>query len=195
MHRLRLAVLASALLFAAPAFADDAAPLATSRASSDQIAAFLSEPPPVESPSAAPAEARDRIFPMATGQMSTDDQIAAYLNEAAPAAPSSSVEDAYGPYIPYDNRRRQGEVGVAIGSHGYRSVYARQTMPVGKTGTLDVAFAHSRFRGWNGGRAGATSLGVSLDFTQRGPACEASPWRRESVLMSDCGRPGELLVP
>lgn len=185
-NRLRLAALVPVLLMAAPAFAQEAhdAPLATGRGGAEAEIASLSAPPP-----AAPAQPAAT----ATASMSTDDQIAAYLNEVAAAPPPTSVADAYGGYIPYDDRRPHGEVGVSIGTGGYRSIYARQTMPVGKTGTLDVAFAHSRFRGWGGGAVGATGLGVSLDFSQRASRCEAPPpWRRDRLLASDCLRPDEL---
>jgi hypothetical protein len=40
-----------------------------------------------------------------------------------------------------------GVVDVAVGTHGYRSAYVRSDFPVGKTGTLSIALADSRFKG------------------------------------------------
>jgi hypothetical protein len=55
-------------------------------------------------------------------------------------------------------RKMHGEVGVAVGSGGYRSGYAISVMPVGKTGTLSLAVSETR-SGKNGGVYGGPGYG------------------------------------
>jgi hypothetical protein len=144
---------------------------------------------------AGPSFADDADAPLATGAANADDQIAAYLRDLPPPEPAP-WSGAMGPLAPFDDRRPHGEVGVAIGNHGYRSVYARSTMPVGKTGTLDVAVAHSKMnasRRFGGGSYGGTSLSVGLDFSRpdlgRCSPEEIPVWRRDRTLSPSCGGP------
>jgi hypothetical protein len=44
-------------------------------------------------------------------------------------------------------RKVHGVVDVAVGSHGYRSAYARSDIPLGKTGTLSIAVGETQGRG------------------------------------------------
>lgn len=131
----------------------------------------------IAAPAFAEAEG-EAAAPVATRETSTDDQIAAYLRDLPPATPAPWSE-TYGPAAPYDDRRPHTELEVAVGSQGYRSLYARQTLPVGQTGTLDLAFQTSSFKGRGGGRNSMTGLSVGLDFSKR-DACDAREpaWRR-----------------
>ncbi|HYD44007.1 MAG TPA: hypothetical protein VEA79_01935 [Phenylobacterium sp.] len=99
--------------------------------------------------------------PPDTGVQSTEDQIDAYLRTSpALSLPSDEEIDAL-----QEERERKvhGEVGVAVGSHGYRDVYARSDFPVGKTGTLSLAVRDSRFKGRFGERQ-RQSLGFGLSL-------------------------------
>jgi hypothetical protein len=83
--------------------------------------------------------------PVETAPRTTEDQIDAYLRTSpALSLPSDEEIDAL-----QEERERKvhGEVAVAVGSHGYRDVYARSDFPVGKAGTLSVAVRDSRFKG------------------------------------------------
>jgi len=102
-------------------------------------------------PTALAAEAPDG--PTVTAP-TVSDQIEAYLRDSPaarlPEAAPGSIQGLEaapeaGP------RKIHGEVSVAAGSHGYRSVYARTDMPIGKTGTLSLAVGDSR-GGWVGPR-------------------------------------------
>ena len=55
-------------------------------------------------------------------------------------------------------RKVHGEVGVAVGSGGYRSGYVVSVMPVGKTGTLSLAVSDTQY-GKNGGFYGGPGYG------------------------------------
>ncbi|MCC7268173.1 MAG: hypothetical protein IT546_12675 [Caulobacteraceae bacterium] len=83
--------------------------------------------------------------PVETAPQSTEDQIDAYLRSSpALSLPSDEEIDAL---QEARERKVHGEVAVAVGSHGYRDVYARSDFPVGKTGTLSLAVRDSRFKG------------------------------------------------
>lgn len=55
-------------------------------------------------------------------------------------------------------RKVHGEVGVAVGSGGYRSGYVVSVMPVGKTGTLSLAVSDTNY-GKTGGYYGGPGYG------------------------------------
>ncbi len=55
-------------------------------------------------------------------------------------------------------RKVHGEVGVAVGSGGYRSGYVVSVMPVGKTGTLSLAVSDTQY-GKAGGYHGGPGYG------------------------------------
>jgi hypothetical protein len=76
------------------------------------------------------------------------------------------------------DRRPHGEVGVAIGSHGYRSAYVWTEMPLGKTGSLSIAAQETRSNGRFGPRR-RSDLAVGLAL---GGAAEA---RSESGCRAD----------
>lgn len=111
---------------------------------------------------AAPALAAEpQEAPMATAgeAQSVAEQIDAYLR----SSPVLQVEEAQavdGIVARDPDRRPHGEVSVAVGTGGYRSVYARAEMPVGDLGRVSLAFGDTRY-----GRAygGLYDGGLGLD--------------------------------
>ena len=125
-------LLCAAMFAAAPAFATEDAAIST--------AARVAPP---GSAAAAPA-ATPSAPPQAIG-----DQISNYLA----TSPAATLDDDDTPgVISGEGLHRQihGEVSVSVGSHGYRDVYARSDIPVGKTGQLSIAVQDSRGRGLYG---------------------------------------------
>ena len=84
---------------------------------------------------------------------SVAEQIDAYLR----SSPVLEVEpvDAIDGVVPAQiDRRPHGEVSVAVGTGGYRSVYARTEMPLGDTGSVSLAFGDTRYGRAYGGPYG-----------------------------------------
>jgi len=96
--------------------------------------------------------------------LDTAEQIKRWLAES-PAA--TTPEEAYGEGVrlPRD-RQIHGEVGVAVGTGGYRSGYITSVMPLGETGTLALTIGQEKngYRQyWGGGRPyGAFDYGYGL---------------------------------
>ncbi|WP_293904795.1 hypothetical protein [Phenylobacterium sp.] len=123
---------------------------------------------------AAPAFAADEP-PTVTAPPSRTvaDQIDAFLRDS-PVAKLPTESEPVGVTSSSAPRQVHGEISVSAGSHGYRDVYARTDLPVGKTGTLSIAVEQGRGGygyggyGYGGyGRFGARggdiqNLGVSL---------------------------------
>lgn len=68
-------------------------------------------------------------------------------------------------------RKVHGEVGVAVGSGGYRSGYVVSTMPVGKTGSLTLAVSETksaRMGGYYGGAGYGYGYGGPRGFSPGG---------------------------
>lgn len=80
--------------------------------------------------------------------LTTAEQIEQFL-AAAPSA-----DEPAEPLVPME-RKIRGEVAVGVGTHGYRSIYARTDIPVGKTGTVSIAAEKTEGRGLYGRCAGA----------------------------------------
>lgn len=103
----------------------------------------------------APTAAEETVAPSLTTPSitapratTTDEQIAAWIG-ASPAAPMQAGDEP----IPYDapfqpDRRITGEVGVAVGSHGYRAFDIQMGAPLGETGFIALHYGQSE-----GGRA------------------------------------------
>ncbi|WP_068876403.1 MULTISPECIES: hypothetical protein [unclassified Phenylobacterium] len=120
---------------------------------------------------AAPAWAQDADAPVATASqasppMSTAEQIDAFIKSSP--LPDPRRDEALDGVVAGDDRKPHGEVGVAVGTGGYRSVYGRTDIPVGKNGRVSLAFQDTRNgygyggygRGWYGGPyGGALGLG------------------------------------
>lgn len=119
---------------------------------------------------AVPAFAAEPDAPVATAQpgsppVSTADQIDAFI-KSSPAREARREDDgAIDGVVPREDRRPHGEIGVGVGTGGYRSVYGRTEFPVGKNGRVSLAFQDTRNdygHGWYGGdpyRGGSLALG------------------------------------
>jgi hypothetical protein len=119
---------------------------------------------------AAPALAADPDAPVATAQpgappASTADQIDAFI-KSSPAREARREDDAVADgVVPGEDRQPHGEVSVAVGTGGYRSVYGRTEMPVGKNGRVSLAFEDTRNGyGYGYGRYGGAYAGGPLGF-------------------------------
>jgi hypothetical protein len=135
----------------------------------------------------APAAAAAQDGPIATSSADVDAQINAFLNhpvEPLDAAPGASPLDAEKPPV---DRMPHGEVGVGIGTGGYRHVHAATVVPVGKAGTAAIAVGETRFNGRHGGEHKFQSLSIAVDLSaaakpraacERGKDHRADPWRR-----------------
>ena len=91
----------------------------------------------------------------APGEPSVADQIAAYLRDS-PVARLPADDSPLGVTSSTAKRQPHGVVDVAVGSHGYRSVYVRSDLPIGETGTLSIAVGETR-----GGRGYGPEFGGS----------------------------------
>ena len=96
--------------------------------------------------------------------LDTAEQIRRWLADS----PAAATEEAYGEGVrlPRD-RQIHGEVGVAVGTGGYRSGYITSVMPIGETGTLALTIGQEKNgvrHYWNGaGRPyGAFDYGYGL---------------------------------
>ncbi|HTK34500.1 MAG TPA: hypothetical protein VL358_04330 [Caulobacteraceae bacterium] len=98
-----------------------------------------------------------------------DAQISSYLNASAQPLPSTAGPNAMGPSDPLPDRKVHGEVGVAVGTGGYREAYASMIAPMGSNGTVAVAVSQVQGRGrW--GPAGAQSLSIAASMGPGGGA-------------------------
>lgn len=90
--------------------------------------------------------------PMATAGAgpSVAEQIDAYLR-SSPVLEVEAADSVEGAVMRDPDRRPHGEVGVAIGTGGYRSVYARTEMPVGENAQVSLAFQNTRNGRYYGG--------------------------------------------
>lgn len=104
-------------------------------------------------------------------------QVESFIHKAPPVNLDDGTPD--GVTAQEEPRRIHGEVGVSVGTGGYRSGYVTAVMPVGKTGTLAVAVSETKFGrhggpGWTGGYAPygerqALGLSLALGDTVRAP--------------------------
>jgi len=114
-------------------------------------------------PDAPVATASSTSAPAASAPMSTAEQIDDFIRTSP--MPDVRRDDAVGGIVTgEDDRKPHGEVSVGVGTGGYRSVYGRTDIPVGKNGRLSLAFADSRndFRGGYGYGYGYNAVGVGL---------------------------------
>lgn len=121
--------------------------------------ALAAEPPTAEAPIATASSAK--------APLSTADQIDAYLKSSPTLAMEDGSEDAV---ALFDDRQPHGEISVGVGTHGYRSIYARTDLPVGETGRLSIAIENSRFdgrSGWQGARAYGGGLGLASPYDRQ----------------------------
>lgn len=93
---------------------------------------------------AAPALATEPDAPVATASttdapLTTAEQIDAFIKSSPARAERKAEDDAVDGVVARDDRKPHGEVSVAVGTGGYRSVYARTDIPVGETGRISLA--------------------------------------------------------
>ncbi len=68
--------------------------------------------------------------------------------------PDPRRDDTPDGVVPHDDGKPHGEVGVAIGTGGYRSVYGRTEMAVGKNARVSLAFEDTKGGYYGYGRRG-----------------------------------------
>lgn len=115
----------------APAQVQTAAPAAATTTSSTASAASPEVVATAAGAPASPAQANDSV-----------------LTRWLKQAPAVSLGDDYNSGVIAQgapDRAIHGEVGVSVGSGGYRDVYGVATMPIGKTGELGVAVEDTQF--------------------------------------------------
>ncbi|CAN5378521.1 hypothetical protein BH10PSE3_BH10PSE3_07440 [soil metagenome] len=190
-----------------------AAPLALpggaiARTADDEVvttAATRNAKPPTEAEIAkaqadakAKAEADAKLKPV-----TTQDQIAAWLSHSPPIEHIDDGPAGYatGPKLdvngyplgPDGKRQVHGEVGMSVGTGGYRSGYVSTLIPIGENSTLGVAVGQTDFGkhgggyggygyggyggygdGYGYGRRGGTSQSLALSLDVRGGGSRAS---------------------
>lgn len=167
------------------AFGLSATAQAASASSADQepIATARVAPSPTSAP-AMPASAVDK--PPAA-PMTTSEQIDAYLR-ASPTTPWADAE-ALDRQEGRPERQIHGQVGVAVGTGGYRSAYVQSDIPLGRDGNLSIfvqqtqggrGHAYGYDSGYGYGGHSGQSLGLSLDLSgpARAPDCRRTAWDR-----------------
>lgn len=152
------------------------------------FAALIAAPAVISAPAwAQEADARGTDAPVATASqapppMSTAEQIDAFI-KSSPLPDPRRIEALDG-VVAGEDGKPHGEVGVAVGTGGYRSIYGRTDIPVGKNGRVSLAFEDTRNgygyggygRGWYGGPYGG-ALGLSGLDRQRCDLESMSPAR------------------
>ncbi|MES2342861.1 MAG: hypothetical protein V4597_14395 [Pseudomonadota bacterium] len=115
--------------------------------------------------------------PAPAAELSTAAQIDQFIR----SAPLPSLEDEGVDGITPGEGKRQahGEVGIAVGTGGYRSAYAMSLIPIGETGTLAIAVSESRndrFGGYGYGGYGGYGAGdrqsIGLSYSSSGAATD-----------------------
>ena len=103
--------------------------------------ALLSAPAMADPPVAAAPPASDGA-PVSTASQTTDAKISAWLHDDDRTSQTDgSDEPAADMPPPKPDRRIHGEVGAAIGSHGYRSAFGVATIPLGQSSSATVAIS------------------------------------------------------
>lgn len=135
---------------------------AFARSADDEVvttAASRATRPPTEAElEQAKAEARARAeAERAAKPVTTQDQISAWVADAPPVEGSAfgytprAELDVNGFPLDKDGKRQvHGEVGVSVGTGGYRSGYVSSLIPIGETGTLGVTVGKTDY-GKHGG--------------------------------------------
>ncbi|MBO9559056.1 MAG: hypothetical protein J7515_10775 [Caulobacter sp.] len=141
-----------------------AAPVAAlARSADDEVvttAASRATRPPTEAElEQAKADAQARAnAERAAKPVTTEDQISAWVHDAPPVEGSPfgytprAELDVNGYPLDKDGKRQvHGEVGVSVGTGGYRSGYVSSLIPIGETGTLGVAVSKTDYGKHGGG--------------------------------------------
>jgi len=104
------------------------------------------------------------------GPLSTNEQIEAFIRSSPPEPWRNDAPLAADDIDP--KRDVHGQMGVAIGSGGYRSAFVQSDIPIGRTGLLSVVVQETRSDrtyGYHGGYGDRRSLGLSLYLGGAGP--------------------------
>ncbi|TAJ71230.1 MAG: hypothetical protein EPO51_13065 [Phenylobacterium sp.] len=115
------------------------------------LAALIAAPALAAEPDApvatAPAQA-ETTAPAASTAQQIDDFI-----KTSPV-PDARRDDALDGVVPRDDGKPHGEISVSVGTGGYRSVYGRTEIPVGKNGRVSLAFEDTKGGYYGYGRRG-----------------------------------------
>jgi hypothetical protein len=151
-HHLAIIALSAASMSAAAGLAGPAFANPASLGDDEIIATAQAKPSAQALTATAPAPS---VAPAPVKQLTTQEQIAAFIA----ANPGPAVDDGPRGLLPADRsedrdadgkRKVHGEMGVSVGTGGYRSVYASGLFPVGENTTIGVAVSKTDF-GKNGG--------------------------------------------
>lgn len=155
---------------------------ALARSTDDEVvttASARATRPPTEAELAqAQADAKAKADAARTAKpISTEDQVAAWISSAPPVGREGALDYAERPRLdvngyPLDKdgkRQVHGEVGVSVGTGGYRSGYVSTLIPIGENGTLGVAVGQTDF-GKHGGGYGYGGYGDGYGYGRRGGA-------------------------
>lgn len=172
---------------------------ALARSADDEVvttaAARATRPPTEAELEKAKADAQAQADRVAK-PISTEDQVAAWLAGSPPVERGAGgldyaarpALDVNGYPLDKDGKRQvHGEMGVSIGTGGYRSGYVSSLIPIGETGTLGVAVSQTDFGkhggygyggygyggygggyGYGWGPRGGTSQSLALSLDMRG---------------------------
>jgi hypothetical protein len=135
--------------------------------------------------SAAPEEAvaSARPAPAADAADAADAQIRQYLDDAvrAPAGDDGPAADGS-----VSDGKPHGEVGVGIGTGGYRHAHASTVVPVGEVGTAAIGVSDTRWTGRGGAQRKQQSLSVAVDLGRGAAGAQTAPM---------CARPSDRRGP
>lgn len=130
----------SGAVLAGPAFAGD----------DDEIIATAQAKPSAQALAATPAATP--AAPTPVKQLTTQEQIAAFIA----ANPGPEIDGGPRGLLPADRdengkRKVHGEMGMSVGTGGYRSAYASGLFPVGENATVGIAVSKTDFGKHGGG--------------------------------------------
>lgn len=96
---------------------------------------------------AMPALATDVVPPSADSDLPLNGRVA--LSDAEREATINAAADRNSD-LPINGAERKihGEMGIAMGSHGYRSIYGTTVIPLGETGTMALSYSNTQFGGY-----------------------------------------------
>lgn len=115
---------------------------------------------------AAEPQAADQPVATADAQGAVAAQIDDWIKSSPAAEGRADAMAANDDAVP--DRKPHGVVSVGVGTHGYRSVYARTDLPLGESGRLSIAVADTRF----GGRIGRPYLGEPAFAAANAQRCD-----------------------
>ena len=88
------------------------------------------------------------ILGLTAGRAWADDTIVALSPTARAAAIESAANRDDALPLNGDPRKIHGEIGMEIGTGGYRALYGTTVIPIGQTGSAAFSFLTSQANGW-----------------------------------------------